>query len=628
MDDPTHRPSPAARDVSCRPVSVFLDAAEQQGLEPTALTHGLPYSDAHLRSRRQWIDWESWARFLERAGALWSDEELEAIGRSMIPARQFRGLASIANLLASPADFMVWMTRFGGAGAKRVFACLDSTVHEISADEIEIVQTLREGCRDVREFWISASGALQAVPLLFGHPPARVELERIRGGARYRIRYVARDAVRRPRAGGWLSRLRPRWAAAELKQAYEELQQRCAELDAEIAVRKRAEQENARWAARVENAQRLESLGLLAGGIAHDFNNILVGIQSNAELMAEMLPEGSEPASMAQEILICSNRASDLTRQLLAYAGRAQVTTERAELGALVDETLALLRNGVAQGARLEHSRTREPIWIEADATQIRQVLMNLVTNGVESVSGARAVVELRTGTVEAADHGFFASFRGDGSLEPGVYAYVAVSDNGAGMSEDVSARIFEPFYTNKARGRGLGLAATLGILRAHGGGIAVESEPGAGTTFRLVLPRSHPAPVKRRAHAEGPLQGKGRLLLVDDEVAVERVVAKILRGFGFEVLTASSGESAVRLLQREPEPLRACVLDWSMPGMDGRATLSALREIRPDLPVLFYSGYAEQEIAAPVSASSVRFLQKPFTRSELASKLKELLPD
>jgi signal transduction histidine kinase len=605
----------------------LIDAAAARGVDPAELTAGVPYSLEHLRRRRNWIDWASFAVLLGNAGRQLSREQLEEIGESMIRARAYRPLFAIAGLLPSPASFIAWMSSSGARGSKQFFRCVDATCERIGPNEIELVQQVAEGYANPPEFWIVSRSVQRAIPRIFGQPEADVEMEAIERGTRMRIRYREGGSLGR-RVGSWLGRtLISKGAKRELKEAYEELQRRCDDLDQQARARAAAEQANAQWAEKIENAQRLESLAVLAGGVAHDFDNLLVGILGNAEILQASLADDPRAGGAAREIVSSARAASDLTHQLLAYAGKARVTVETVELAELVRQTFDMVRSGVARGAILEHARGHEEIWTEADATQLRQVLMNLIANAVESVSDATPIVSVRTGSVQA-ERSYLDRFQGGGQLPEGLYALVEVSDNGRGMPDEVRERIFDPFYTTKAQGRGLGLAATQGIIAAHAGAIAVQTAPDQGTEFRILLPTTLPSPEKGAADPAPIVRGHGTILVVDDEATVRRVAEKMLRRLGFEVITVDGGQGAVRTVRRDPAAIRAVLLDVTMPGMDGHATFAALRQLAPSLPILVMSGYAEHEGPEALGEPAVDFLPKPFTTSGLSSRLATLLED
>lgn len=395
----------------------------------------------------------------------------------------------------------------------------------------------------------------------------------------------------------------------------------------DVTDRVRAEEERQRLDARMVRAEKLESLGVLAGGIAHDFNNLLVGILGNAELAREVVGPESRVFPMIGDIQEASERAADLVRQLLAYAGKGRLTTEDVDLARLVRQTAQLLHGHFGPGARLI---LEEPIgepWVRADATQLRQVVMNLITNAAESLSGGEGEVRVRTGTfVARAD--YLAECMGAAGLSPGTYAYVEVADDGAGMDGATFEKIFEPFFSTKFEGRGLGLAATLGIVAAHSGALRVHSELAAGTTFRVLFPACKPRPqatVHPSTAAASESASVGTVLLVDDEAAVRNVARRMLEGAGFRVVEAENGAEAEKSICEHA--VTAVLLDWTMPGMDGEATFHALRRVRPDVPIVFMSGHSEMDMRNRLRGMArVGRLQKPFRLEELKGALQETI--
>ena len=370
----------------------------------------------------------------------------------------------------------------------------------------------------------------------------------------------------------------------------------------------------------MRNAQKLESLGVLAGGIAHDFNNLLVGVLGNAGLALLELPEGSPAHQPIRDIEISAQRAAELTRQMLAYSGRGRFRVEAVDLSAVVEEMSQLLRRVISKQTQLSLRLARHLPAVVADATQLRQVVMNLITNASDALGEASGTVTLETGTVTA-DRAMLASTYLDEQLPPGEYVYLDVGDTGSGMDQATAARMFEPFFTTKFTGRGLGLAAVLGIVRGHRGAIAVDSAPGEGTRCRVLLPAS-----ARKAQASIPAtgapldRGAGLVLLVDDEEAVRALARRVLERSGYEVIEAENGEEALRHVERHGSALRAVVLDLTMPGQGGEVTLQRLRERRPDLPVIVSSGYVPEEEG---SMAGVPFLAKPYKPSDLVEVVK-----
>ncbi|MCA9712422.1 MAG: response regulator, partial [Myxococcales bacterium] len=360
--------------------------------------------------------------------------------------------------------------------------------------------------------------------------------------------------------------------------------------------RRRAEHERRRLEAKVEHAQKLESLGVLAGGIAHDFNNLLVGILGNARLARDELP----PTSPVQELLggveLAAQRAADLCNQLLAYSGKGTFVVEPVDLDAVVEQMRELLEMAVSKSATLRQHRGAQRPVVLADATQLRQVVMNMIMNASDALGGRQGVVELRTGVVDCDRAALDRARLGDGLAE-GRYAFVEVSDTGCGMDPATVAKIFDPFYTTKFAGRGLGLAAVLGIVRSHHGAIDIASEAGRGTTFRVLLPYADAAVrAPQPTPAPGEWAGTGTVLLVDDDDVVRTVGQRMIERCGLQVLTARNGVDGLQVFEAHQAQIACVVLDLTMPVMGGGPMLRQLHRIDPGLPVVLCSGYSEQE--------------------------------
>ncbi|MCC7139256.1 MAG: PAS domain S-box protein [Planctomycetes bacterium] len=400
-------------------------------------------------------------------------------------------------------------------------------------------------------------------------------------------------------------------------------------LERDITERRRAEAERRRLDEQLQHAQRLESLGVLAGGIAHDFNNLLMGVLGNADLALLQLPPGSPAAGRVEDVKRAGQRAAELTSQLLAYAGKGRFVVAPLDLSALVRDTAKLLEVSVGRRARLVLDLADGLPAVEADAAQLRQVVMNLLTNAAEALGDVGGTVTLRTRVAEV-DVAWLTSSYGGADLEAGRYVVLEVEDTGVGMDEATLRKIFEPFFTTKFTGRGLGLAALLGIVRGHGGAVGVRSAPGRGTTFRIVLPPSaRTAPVAPSSSAPA-VAASGRaalLLVVDDDDAVREVVARMLAGAGHRVLQAADGAEGVAALRAHADDVALVVLDLTMPGMSGEETLRALREVRPDVRVVVTSGYTQQDAAARLrGAPPDGFVQKPFDRADLLARIDAVL--
>lgn len=375
----------------------------------------------------------------------------------------------------------------------------------------------------------------------------------------------------------------------------------------------------------VLQAQKLESLGVLAGGIAHDFNNLLVGILGTAKLLEGDLPEGSPFLPHVAQIATAGRRASDLANQLLAYAGKGQLRVEPIELGETIREMAELLGVSAGRQTRIALELASEPIVVEADVTQLRQVLMNLVVNASEAVGDRGGTVRIESAGLWLSEAEARARFPG-WTAPVGDCVRIAVSDDGAGISAAVLPRLFDPFFSTKAAGRGLGLAAVQGIVRTHRGAIRVRSEQGVGTTFELVLPRSRqPADVRasaRGGQATAPL-APCKVLIVDDDPTVLSVTSAMVARAGHTVVAADSGAAARAELERDDGEIACLLLDLTMPQGGGAAVLEDLRRLRPDLPVVLMSGYSEVEATAALGRQGIQaFLRKPFTPAELARSL------
>jgi two-component system, cell cycle sensor histidine kinase and response regulator CckA len=376
-------------------------------------------------------------------------------------------------------------------------------------------------------------------------------------------------------------------------------------------------------------AQKLESLGILAGGIAHDFNNILQAIIGNAEVakISDTVPAAPVLKNL-DEILRSAHRASDLSRQMLAYSGKGGSQVESFDLGEVIVEMMEMLRMTVSKKATVKYSLADGLPSIRADLSQLRQVVMNLVINASEALGEQTGTIVVRTARIDC-DEDCMGSFWSDGRLEAGSYVFLEVIDTGCGMDEATKARIFDPFFSTKFAGRGLGLAAVLGIVRGHAGAIKVRSEVGKGTTFRLLFKASAtaPRPVRAAGAAGHDWRGKGTILLVDDEEDVRNVGRLMLRHLGFRVVAAADGLEAVSTLRARGSEIACVVLDLTMPAMDGEETFRRIRGIAPDLPILLSSGYDEQAVIRQWAGKDLAgFIQKPYQLSLLESRLRGVL--
>ena len=407
----------------------------------------------------------------------------------------------------------------------------------------------------------------------------------------------------------------------------------CGENEALAIVRDVTEQrhnheERVRLVEQMQRAQRLESLGVLAGGIAHDFNNLLTGVLASAGMLEESIRPDSRDRDALSRVVTGVQRAAELTRELLAYSGRGRLVVEPLDLVRLVHEMAQLLETAVSKKAAFVLDLEPEPVVVEGDATQLRQVVMNLITNASDALEGGSGAIEVRLRRRELAENEA-RELASDWDVTPGLYATFEVEDDGCGMDEETASRIFEPFFTTKFTGRGLGLAATQGIIRGHGGAIRLRTAPGRGTTATVLLPlteRALPAPPPPKDERP-PLPPSAVVLVVDDEESIRQVAEIALRRAGLEVDAVADGHEAVEAVKRAPERYSAVLLDMTMPRMSGPETFRALREIRPDLPIVLSSGYAEEDTVRRFRGEDLAgFLQKPYRPQALVDGMTRAL--
>ena len=388
--------------------------------------------------------------------------------------------------------------------------------------------------------------------------------------------------------------------------------------------RKLAEEERERLEAQVRHAQKLESLGVLAGGIAHDFNNLLTGVLGNIELGLLQVEERSPAARSFTKARASAERAADLSRQMLAYSGKGNFVIEAVDVNALVAEIGNLLEVSVSKNVALSYDLHRGLPPVVADVTQLHQVLLNLITNASDSIGDEGGVVTLRTG-VRDCDSAYLSETYLDDHLPEGDYLFIEVSDTGCGMDPETMQRIFDPFFSTKFTGRGLGLASALGIVRGHSGAIKVASGEGSGTTFTVLLPVGNCASVVRpeKDVEVASNEGGGTVLLVDDEDAVRDIGMRLLEQAGFAVVGAADGCEAVDYYREHCDDISCVLLDLTMPRMGGEETFQELRKIRDDVRVVLSSGFTEQEVVGRFAEEGIcGFVQKPYRFEELVAEV------
>ena len=399
----------------------------------------------------------------------------------------------------------------------------------------------------------------------------------------------------------------------------------------DLTERKQVEEDRLRLERKLLESQKLESLGVLAGGIAHDFNNMLMTILGNASLTLLDLPAGSPSYQHVRAVETAARRAADLTQQLLAYSGRSAVLQDAVSLNELTREMADLLQVSIGKSVNLEFQFDPGLPAVHADATQIRQVVMNLIVNASEAIGSERGDIILRTSRQRLGTDDLSRLRVGQG-LDEGDYVLLEVRDTGAGMDEGTLGRLFDPFFTTKFAGRGLGLAATLGIVKAHRGGLQVTTEKDGGSCFQVYLPVfSEKEAAARKARVKPPVQASlgqtagGPVAIIDDEADVRSATRELLERMGYDVILFESGAALLQYLRdhrKEPLPVFA-LLDMTMPDWSGPETFKALRNECPDLPVILMSGYAEEDALGQFGTHRpAGFLQKPFGMDQLRAAI------
>lgn len=391
---------------------------------------------------------------------------------------------------------------------------------------------------------------------------------------------------------------------------------------------KRAEEDRKKLEAQLLHTQKLESLGVLAGGIAHDFNNLLTTILGNADLAHMELPVTSPARMRIEQIALASRHAAELTRQMLAYSGKGRLFVTKVDLSETISEMKHLIELSISKKCVLKYYLEDMLPAAEADPVQIGQVIMNLVINASEAMEDRNGIISISTGS-QNCNRSYLSESYLDENLPEGMYAYVEVADSGHGMSEETRSKIFDPFFTTKFTGRGLGLAAVLGIVRGHRGAIKCSSEIGKGTTFRVLFPSSGSIAPKKHTKEESreTWKAEGTILVVDDLEPVRSLAKSILESVGFTVFTAADGKEAVDIYREWSDQIQIVLLDITMPNMDGEQAHQEIRKIRSDARIVLCSGYSEQEATNRFHGESVAgFVQKPYRMAHLLQTIRHVL--
>ena len=407
----------------------------------------------------------------------------------------------------------------------------------------------------------------------------------------------------------------------------------------DISERAREEQEMLAEARQTQHAQKLESLGVLAGGIAHDFNNLLTAILGNASLAIDGLAASSPARENIEAIEQASKRAAELAKQMLAYSGRGQFVIEPIAVEEIVGEISHLLEVSVPKKITLRYDYGPDTPMFDGDATQVRQVIMNLITNAADAIGEQRGVISLTTGAMDCSRNyldglnlTLLASLKKP--LREGVYSYIEVTDTGCGMDSETLDRIFDPFFSTKFAGRGLGMSAVLGIVRGHQGALEVQTEMGRGTTFRVLFPVSALSSqvgveAANTVNDAESWRGAGTVLIADDEECVRNVARRMVDRMGFQVLLAADGRKAVQIYAEHAGQIECVLLDLTMPLMDGEEAFLEIRRLDPAASVLLCSGYNEQEITQSFTEQGlVGFVHKPYEFKTLRTQLRLAMAD
>ena len=379
----------------------------------------------------------------------------------------------------------------------------------------------------------------------------------------------------------------------------------------------------------LRHTQKLESLGVLAGGIAHDFNNLLTGILGNTSLALETLSPNDPARALLRDVLNASERASHLTRQLLAYAGKGRFVIEPVNLSGLVREISGLIQTSISKNVQLRLELRDDLPSVQADAGQLQQLVMNLVINGAEAIGPDETGTVLVTTSLQNVDETCRMSPNGSFELPADSYVSLEVHDTGCGMDEATVNHIFDPFFTTKFTGRGLGLAAVQGIVQGHKGTIKVLSSPGKGTTFKVLFPVTEEVAVLKAAPAPHLQARRELVLVIDDEDIIRRTAKSVLEHYGYTVVLAANGKEGVDLFQVLTEKVSAVLLDMTMPLMNGEEALRHLKAINPAIRVILSSGYNEVEAIRRFNGKGLAgFIQKPYSAVALVEKIRAILEE
>ena len=388
--------------------------------------------------------------------------------------------------------------------------------------------------------------------------------------------------------------------------------------------RQRAKAREDALTSQMRHTQKLESLGVLAGGIAHDFNNLLMGMISHSELLLHILPKHSNQRNSANNIHQAAKRAAELTHQLLSYSGKAKFELAAVDLTKIIEHMTPLLKTAVTKKASLKFKLSAQPLPVEVDVTQIRQVLLNLITNASESLGESGGKITISTGMISASEKYLNTTYLKD-DLEEGDYAYIEIKDTGRGIPNELLEKIFDPFFTTKFTGRGLGLAVVMGIIRSHKGAVKVESSLSEGTAFKVLFRCTEKAIEheidKPEEVTDLDQKFDGLVLVIDDEEITRLATEEMLEFSGFKALLAEDGIRGIELFRLHHADISAVLLDMTMPILGGMEVFVKLQEINPRVPVILSSGYSKEDYTEQIKDLNIAgFLQKPYGPSVLGN--------
>ncbi len=396
----------------------------------------------------------------------------------------------------------------------------------------------------------------------------------------------------------------------------------------DITRHKQEEDERRRLDTQFLQTQKFESLSVMAGSIAHNFNNLLTVVIGNLELIMTDSPNDAPWMAHLMEADRAVKRAAELSSMMLTYVGKSRINLEEYDLSVLVSDLFGMLEASLSRKVTLELHASSQPCVFKGDPVRIRQVIVNLLNNAAEAIGDLPGRITITTGVQHYSHHQPLGPINGE--LVEGEYVILEVADNGPGMEPLIQERIFDPFFTTKFTGRGMGLAAVLGIVRAHLGGISLTSAPGAGTKVTAMFPRIVKAQDQESIPSEAVKQffrGAGKVLLVDDENMILSVGERMLRRLGFEVVTAADGVEAIELFRALNQELVCVVLDLSMPRKDGEEAYREMLKMRPDAVVIIASGYAQDQIGGRFQGRPpAGYIRKPYQLKDLSQVLEKAL--